>query len=95
MIIFYRVYDTDALEKQFLITSRKTGFSLEYLYKISTYIHAFQASFQSIALQYDLEHSGQCSDEEKKERQGLIKQHIRDGYLTYAVLGNIVIISCA
>ena len=36
-----------------------------------------------------------CSDEEKKERQGLIKQHIRDGYLTYAVLGNIVIISCA
>ena len=79
-----RLYEDDALEQEFLITSQSTAFELRLLYEWSLQILISFSNFEGLAEIYNQLHGG--SGEELCEREKLCEKRVRDGWFTYNTL---------
>ena len=63
-------YNEDALSREYLLTSRKTGFSIGLLWEWTLAFLFEQTTFESMAKKYTAFHLGGYEDEELKEEKG-------------------------
>jgi len=89
---FKKLYEEDCLEKEVLVTSRQTAFSVKLLWQMSLDILYLYGTFAGMAKKYVAYHLGGLSDAEldtakdAKERVEVCEKRMTSGWFTYALV---------
>ena len=81
-----KVIDEYILRNDFIITSRQTAFSVDYLWDISLQILFSQASFESLANIYNNLFFTNCSLDVMNRREEMVRKRISEAWFYYAYI---------
>ena len=86
------LYEDDCMESKYLVTSRETCFTVEYLWEMTVDIMCFKASFSAMCEKFVLMHTGaiplhDISDaSDKKERLVIYDKRINEAWFLYSLI---------
>ena len=81
-----KVIDDDALKNEFLITSRHTAFSVDYLWDITLQIMFSQASFESLGNIFNNLFFTNCPMDMMNERDEIVRKRISEAWFMYGCI---------
>ena len=81
-----KVYESDCLKNQILVTSSQTAFEIDYLLEITNSIEINSDNFEGLAKLYNRMHNHRLPTATSAKREDLCRKRMTDAYFTYVYL---------
>ena len=81
-----KIYDTDCLKNEFLVTSNQTAFEISYLIEVVADIYLLQGCFESIAKKYNRLNNRHLPSATQERRMEIYRKTLTSGFFLFAFL---------